>query len=312
MSDTWFFAKNKQKHGPYSTAQLREFLAQGTLQAEDMVLKEGAQKWVAAASIAPKARNLSDVCRSLLENRLALVGMTAALSIILGIVLGLLMAKRDGYKAEAKTDFFDKGLTSEEIAVESVAAERREAEKQIDKLKSEMEKLVADKRNLDEQLTATKNRAGEAIDARRTVERQIESLKSENEKLVRMRERLIGSIARRKLPDQTRAILDMAPHFDLYSLEPSGSPDQTTLLHGWIVLGKTTVKKAETRKELLTALEKSIASLGRGVASASTRDTQSVQCMRIRRSISSSASSAAGCTSISTGRMSRPGSKSTG
>jgi hypothetical protein len=65
------------------------------------------------------------------------------------------------------------------------------------------------------------------------------------------------------LPDQARAILDKATEFELYSLEPdeeekpAGTP---TRLHGWKVLGKTTLKKAEAGKEILTALEQGIAS----------------------------------------------------
>jgi hypothetical protein len=71
------------------------------------------------------------------------------------------------------------------------------------------------------------------------------------------------SAPERKLPDKATAILDKATEFELYSLEPdeeekpAGKP---TRLHGWKVLGKTTVKKAGAGKDLLTALEQGIAS----------------------------------------------------
>lgn len=68
-----------------------------------------------------------------------------------------------------------------------------------------------------------------------------------------------GRAEENKLPDQAKAILDKAPEFEYYSLEPSEKPDKENALHGWKILGKTTVKDAESRKKLLTALTKSIA-----------------------------------------------------
>jgi hypothetical protein len=62
-----------------------------------------------------------------------------------------------------------------------------------------------------------------------------------------------------KLPDQIKAVLDKASEFILYSLEPLEKAEKENALHGWKVLGETTVKDAETRKKLLSALEKSIA-----------------------------------------------------
>jgi hypothetical protein len=47
----WFVAKNRTKHGPYSTAQLRQMAAAGTLQPADMVLAHGAAKWQPASAV---------------------------------------------------------------------------------------------------------------------------------------------------------------------------------------------------------------------------------------------------------------------
>jgi hypothetical protein len=49
--DRWYFARQKKKVGPVSTAQLRQLAASGQLRPFDMVLKEGAQKWTPAGSI---------------------------------------------------------------------------------------------------------------------------------------------------------------------------------------------------------------------------------------------------------------------
>jgi hypothetical protein len=66
------------------------------------------------------------------------------------------------------------------------------------------------------------------------------------------------------IPDQLRAILEKAEHFELFSLNPTDplsenkkEPKET--FHGWEVLGKTTVKDAETRKKLVDAFEKGVA-----------------------------------------------------
>jgi predicted Zn finger-like uncharacterized protein len=47
----WFVARDKVKLGPYSSAQLKELAKTGQLWPEDMVLKEGERKWVAASAI---------------------------------------------------------------------------------------------------------------------------------------------------------------------------------------------------------------------------------------------------------------------
>ncbi|HKB04371.1 MAG TPA: hypothetical protein VKD90_19260 [Gemmataceae bacterium] len=63
-----------------------------------------------------------------------------------------------------------------------------------------------------------------------------------------------------KIPDDLRAILEKADQFELLSLnprEPDAKPKDG--FHGWEVLGKTTVKDADTRKNLVAALQKGVA-----------------------------------------------------
>jgi hypothetical protein len=78
----------------------------------------------------------------------------------------------------------------------------------------------------------------------------------------------IGAAAAEKrkneLPAKVKAILDKAEQFELLSLDPnSDRPNAKDHFHGWYVLGKTIVKKAETRKQILDALEKGISDRGR-------------------------------------------------
>lgn len=47
----WYYAKDKQKHGPVTIDELKALLRAGQLQPTDMLLEEGAQKWVAASSV---------------------------------------------------------------------------------------------------------------------------------------------------------------------------------------------------------------------------------------------------------------------
>jgi ATP-binding cassette subfamily B protein len=47
----WYVAQGKQKVGPLSLEQLRQFAAMGRLRPSDMVLREGAQKWVKASTL---------------------------------------------------------------------------------------------------------------------------------------------------------------------------------------------------------------------------------------------------------------------
>jgi serine/threonine protein kinase len=47
----WFYAHNRQKHGPVSWGQLQQLAAVGQLAPADMLLQQGTVKWVAATSI---------------------------------------------------------------------------------------------------------------------------------------------------------------------------------------------------------------------------------------------------------------------
>jgi hypothetical protein len=75
-----------------------------------------------------------------------------------------------------------------------------------------------------------------------------------------------GDAGEKKLPEPVKAVLDKATEYTLYSLEPEEKADKENALHGWKVLGRTTIKEAETRNKLRSALEKSIAEPGRGGA----------------------------------------------
>jgi hypothetical protein len=73
---------------------------------------------------------------------------------------------------------------------------------------------------------------------------------------------VLAQPAQPTLPDQAKAILDKAPTFELYSLEPDEdkkAADKPARLRGWKVLGKTTVKApGEAGKDLRAALDKAI------------------------------------------------------
>jgi hypothetical protein len=63
-----------------------------------------------------------------------------------------------------------------------------------------------------------------------------------------------------RLPPEALAVLEKAEELELWSLDPgTGRPDAADGFRGWKTLGKTTVKKAETRKSLVASLEKGIA-----------------------------------------------------
>jgi hypothetical protein len=63
-----------------------------------------------------------------------------------------------------------------------------------------------------------------------------------------------------KLPADAKVILEKAEQFEMYSLDPSiEKVEGKEGFHGWKVLGKTAVKKAEVRKQLLADLDKGIA-----------------------------------------------------
>jgi hypothetical protein len=58
-----------------------------------------------------------------------------------------------------------------------------------------------------------------------------------------------------------RAVLEKAAEWELLALDPNTDrkPDPKDAFRGWKILGKTTVKDADTRKALLAALDKGIA-----------------------------------------------------
>jgi hypothetical protein len=66
-----------------------------------------------------------------------------------------------------------------------------------------------------------------------------------------------------RVPEKVMAILDKAEEIELYSLEPepekgAGKAPKASLFHGWLVLGKTALKDAKTRKAALDALDESV------------------------------------------------------
>src|SRR3954470_14398235 len=73
---------------------------------------------------------------------------------------------------------------------------------------------------------------------------------------------LPATAAGHRLPEQAQAILNAAPQLELYSLEPEPDDPATKAprLRGWVVLGKTVVKRAGAGKGIVDALEKGIAS----------------------------------------------------
>ena len=62
-----------------------------------------------------------------------------------------------------------------------------------------------------------------------------------------------------KIPDELRAILEKTEQFELLSLSPATQKDEIKdSFHGWKILGKTTVKDAETRKKVVAAFKKGV------------------------------------------------------
>jgi S1-C subfamily serine protease len=51
MSDRWYYAKDKKKHGPLPAEELRALLRRGVLRPTDMVLQEGTVRWVPASTL---------------------------------------------------------------------------------------------------------------------------------------------------------------------------------------------------------------------------------------------------------------------
>jgi hypothetical protein len=70
MAANWYFARHKQKLGPFSWNQLRQLAAFGLLQRSDHVLQEGTPKWREAGAVA----DLFPRQTSLKEYRLSISG----------------------------------------------------------------------------------------------------------------------------------------------------------------------------------------------------------------------------------------------
>jgi hypothetical protein len=71
-----------------------------------------------------------------------------------------------------------------------------------------------------------------------------------------------------KIPDDLRTILEKAEQFELLSLSPERLQEKPKdAFHDWKVLGKTTVKSAETRDQLVTAFKKGVAA-NKGIVAA--------------------------------------------
>jgi hypothetical protein len=68
---------------------------------------------------------------------------------------------------------------------------------------------------------------------------------------------LAGRSSGAEIPADVRSALAKADSWELYSLDPEQRKDPPkATFHDWRVLGKTTIKDADTRKRLLVALEK--------------------------------------------------------
>jgi hypothetical protein len=51
MAQKWYYAEGEQRRGPFSASQLRQLVVDGRVLPDTLVLKDGAQQWVAAGSI---------------------------------------------------------------------------------------------------------------------------------------------------------------------------------------------------------------------------------------------------------------------
>ena len=60
------------------------------------------------------------------------------------------------------------------------------------------------------------------------------------------------------IPADVKTVLEKADTFELYSLDP-GEESVKDGFHGWKVLGKTTIKDTDVRKEVIAALAKGVA-----------------------------------------------------
>lgn len=65
-----------------------------------------------------------------------------------------------------------------------------------------------------------------------------------------------------QLPDKVKLIIENASEIELYSLDPKSSaksPSKDRGFHGWIVLGKTTLKDTSKKQQILDAIKKGVA-----------------------------------------------------
>jgi hypothetical protein len=51
LEEQWYYAHERQRHGPVSRQQLQDLAAAGRLASTDMVLRAGTAKWLAAAAV---------------------------------------------------------------------------------------------------------------------------------------------------------------------------------------------------------------------------------------------------------------------
>jgi hypothetical protein len=100
----YFYARNRQKVGPVTLAQLNQLLRCGQLQPTDMVLEEGQTKWATARSIpgvtvtptpAPRPPARSWAAGLGRTRRPALAGVAGLLVLVLGVGFAFVMARRD-------------------------------------------------------------------------------------------------------------------------------------------------------------------------------------------------------------------------
>lgn len=73
----------------------------------------------------------------------------------------------------------------------------------------------------------------------------------------------LGDGRKNELPSEARTVLEKAEQFELISLNPRRESDDkdkkaADKFHGWMILGQTALKDAETRKKVLASLSKGI------------------------------------------------------
>jgi uncharacterized protein YkwD len=99
----WFLARNKKKYGPYTWQQLVTLVRRGEVKPDDMLLQEGAKKWVRAETLpalfheptTPKARPKPAQSKRPLVWLIAGAGVLLLLTIVLTATIGYLLFRRD-------------------------------------------------------------------------------------------------------------------------------------------------------------------------------------------------------------------------